>query len=122
MCSGYDFMPTLLDYLGLDNPEADALPGRSFLPSLMEGDQQQDGTVVVFDEYGPARMIRNQKYKYIHRIPYGPDEFYDLEKDPGEEKNRIGDEGYRPLIMDMKRQMEEWFLKYVNPEIDGSLS
>ncbi len=120
MCSGYDFMPTLLDYLGLDNPEADALPGRSFLPSLMEGDQQQDGTVVVFDEYGPARMIRNQKYKYIHRIPYGPDEFYDLEKDPGEEKNRIGDEGYRPLIMDMKRQMEEWFLKYVNPEIDGS--
>ena len=99
MCSGYDFMPTLLDYLGMENPDAEKLPGRSFLSSLLETDREEElqngpdagnpQTVVVFDEYGPARMIRSKEYKYIHRVPFGPDEFYDLTGDPGEDENLI---------------------------------
>ncbi len=121
MCSGYDFMPTLLDYLGMENSEAEKLPGKSFLPALLDKDKsdQGDETVVVFDEYGPVRMIRSREWKYIHRIPFGPDEFYDLKKDPGEDKNLIDEEEYQPLIQKMKRQMDQWFLTYVNPEIDG---
>ena len=31
----------------------------------------------------------------------------------------IDEEEYQPLIQKMKRQMDQWFLTYVNPEIDG---
>ena len=120
MCSGYDFMPTLLDYLGIENPEAEGLPGKSFLKSLQGEKEEDDGTVVVFDEYGPARMIRSKEYKYIHRYPFGPDEFYDLKQDPNEDKNLIDNEEYQELVQTMKRRMDKWFLRYANPEIDGS--
>ena len=120
MCSGYDFMPTLLDYLGMENPEASVLPGKSFLPSLMGDETDTKKAVVVFDEYGPARMIRTREYKYIHRIPYGPDEFYDLTGDPEEDRNLIDDEKYFSQIRQMKHQMDLWFLKYANPQIDGA--
>jgi arylsulfatase A-like enzyme len=36
--SHHDFMPTLLDYLGMANPEADSLPGVSFAPVLRGDD------------------------------------------------------------------------------------
>ena len=121
MHSGYDFMPTLLEYLGFENDEADELPGKSFLPALMgQEHKNEDGRVVVFDEYGPVRMIRSRKYKLVHRYPYGPDEFYDLEADPGETHNGIEDEQYQDMIQDMKKQMELWFLQYVDPRIDGA--
>ena len=120
MCSGYDFMPTLLDYLGMENPEADKLPGKSFLPALMGEEPENDKTVVVFDEYGPVRMIRSENYKYIHRFPFGPDELYDLEKDPDEDCNLIDNALYDAQIQEMKRRMDLWFLKYVNPQIDGA--
>ena len=38
LLSAYDFMPTLLDFVGIRNPNADKLPGRSFLPALMSGE------------------------------------------------------------------------------------
>ena len=121
MHSGYDFMPTLLDYLGFKNDEADKLPGKSFLSALMGQEQKgEENSVVVFDEYGPVRMIRSRKYKLVHRYPFGPDEFYDLEVDPGEAYNGIEDESYQDVIRDMKKQMELWFLQYVDPRIDGA--
>ncbi len=120
MCSGYDFMPTLLDYLGMENPEAEKLPGTSFLSSLTGEKTDDEKTVVVFDEYGPARMIRSKEYKYIHRVPFGPDEFYDLKNDPNEDVNLIDKPECQELIGEMKRRMDTWFLRYANPEIDGS--
>ena len=54
MASQYDFMPTLLDYLGLEMPADPLRPGRSFRPALLgETDDVQD-EVVIFDEYGPC--------------------------------------------------------------------
>ena len=85
--SHYDIMSTLLDYLNIENPDADSLPGRSF-SALLEGrDLSGDDQVVVFDEYGPTRMIRTAEWKYIHRYPYGPHELYDLVNDPDERQN-----------------------------------
>ena len=120
MCSGYDFMPTLLEYLGLENEEGDKLPGKSFFSDLMGLEGEKEGPVVVFDEYGPARMIRDKRYKLVRRYPYGPDEFYDLESDPQEAYNRIQDEGCMEVISRMKKQMELWFLRYADPRVDGS--
>ena len=113
-------MPTLLEYLGLGNEEGDKLPGKSFFNDLMGAEGKEEGPVVVFDEYGPARMIRDRRYKLIHRYPYGPDEFYDLESDPGETCNRIQDDGCMEVMGRMKKKMELWFLQYADPRIDGS--
>lgn len=120
MVSAYDFFPTLLDFLGLDAHQVQNLPGKSFAEALRGKKETADQNVVVFDEYGPVRMIRSSRYKYIHIYPYGPNEFYDLQQDPGEEHNLIDDPAYEPLILEMRREMESWFNRYVNPEIDGS--
>ena len=43
-----------------------------------------------------------------------------MEADPGEAYNGIEDESYQDVIRDMKKQMELWFLQYVDPRIDGA--
>ncbi len=120
LLSHYDFMPTLLDYLGFENPDAEQLPGQSFVP-LLQG-EPMDGreNVVVFDEYGPVRMIRNREWKYVHRYPYGPHELYDLVNDPDEEHNLIDAEDKQRLVTEMKAQLDAWFMQYVDPTRDGT--
>ena len=120
MVSAYDLFPTFIDLLGLPSRACQRLPGKSFLPLLQGGDLQDNGgDVVVFDEYGPVRMIRTASCKYIHRYPYGYNEFYDLENDPGEEHNLIDAPEWQDTILEMRRRMEKWFADYVNPDIDG---
>lgn len=120
--SAYDFMPTLLEYLGYDNPQAEDLPGKSFVNSLLKEETQTDADkeVVIFDEYGPVRMIRNQDYKYVHRYPFGPNELYDLKVDPQEEKNLYLDQGSQKIVAKMKKKLDHWFYQYVDPKIDGA--
>lgn len=120
MVSAYDFFPTLLDLLKLDAQQIQKLPGKSFADALCGEVSKGRESVVIFDEYGPVRMIRSEQYKYIHRYPYGPDEFYDLTKDPNEEHNLIDDPQMEQTILQMRRQMEQWFNRYADPDIDAS--
>ena len=120
MVSQYDFMPTLLDYLGLPDPNDDMSPGRSFVPALSGETNDAKDEIVIYDEYGPVRMIRTQEWKYVHRYPYGPHELYDLVNDPGERKNLIDDKSQHARIGDMRQQMGAWFERYVLPELDGA--
>lgn len=119
LLSHYDFMPTLLDYLGLPIPDADHLPGRSFAPLLRGASLEDHGPVVVYDEYGPVRMIRTRHWKYVHRYPYGPNEFYDLRNDPGEMNNLYGQALHSDKIEEMRAALTEWFVRYVDPNVDG---
>lgn len=95
---------------------------KSFCPALLGQEFEQDEHVVVLDEYGPNRMIRGRRYKYIKRYPYGPDELYDLLGDPGERRNLLleADEESLALRGQMAYELEQWYLKYANPEIDGA--
>ena len=118
--SHYDIMPTLLDYLNIENPDADALPGRSF-SALLEGRALSgDDRVVVFDEYGPTRMIRTEEWKYVHRYPYGPHELYDLVNDPDERQNLIAEQKHQPIRESLQADLDAWFVRYADPERDGS--
>jgi arylsulfatase A-like enzyme len=120
LLSHYDVMPTLLDYLGMKNTDADTLPGKSFA-DLLEGKKSEvREDVVVFDEYGPVRMIRTKEWKYIHRCYYGPHELYNMANDPSEKNNLIECPEYADKAKEMKSQLEEWFLHYVDPMVDGS--
>ncbi len=122
MMSAYDFMPTLLDYLGMgdDVPyDEQNLPGTSFVPSWLGDDSASPEIVVVYDEYGPVRMIRTQQHKYVERYPDGPNELYDLGNDPDERENRIDDPAIAATVSELKAAMEDWFAKYVTEEHDG---
>jgi arylsulfatase A-like enzyme len=119
MFSAYDIMPTLLDYAGLSNPEAEQLPGRSFASVLRGEAGGGNDHIVVYDEYGPTRMIRTREYKYVHRYPYGPNELYDLQQDPQERRNLMLEEGGEALAVPLKAKLEEWFVRYSDPAVDG---
>ncbi len=120
LLSHYDLMPTLLEYVGCENRDADALPGRSFA-ALLKGTALPDReNIVVYDEYGPVRMIRTREWKYVHRYPYGPHELYNLVEDVNEDHNLIDAPEQQQRITDLKAHLEAWFVRYVNPDLDGS--
>jgi len=120
LLSQYDFLPTLLDYADIKAPEDNKLPGKSFASILKGSKSPINESVVVYDEYGPVRMIRNKEWKYIHRYPYGPHELYNLIQDPGEKVNLCEDETKKSLIKEMKHELDCWFLKYADPGMDAT--
>jgi arylsulfatase A-like enzyme len=119
LLSQYDVLPTLLDYLGMDNPQAANLPGHSFAPFLRGEVSKEHEAVVVCDEYGPVRMVRTRDWKYVHRYPYGPHELYDLHNDPEERANLIGDSAQQGKVSEMRLLLHEWFLRHSDPDLDG---
>lgn len=128
MVSAYDILPTLAEVSGYEKVLPAELPGKSFVSLLKyesavseaEQDKDYNGEIVIFDEYGPVRMIRNRQWKYIHRYPYGKHELYNLELDPNEENNLFGKPEYEEKALEMRHQLENWFMRYTNPEIDGT--
>ncbi len=120
LLSQYDIFPTLLDWAGLPNPDAAGMPGRSFAPLLAGRSAPERDSVVVFDEYGPVRMIRAREWKYVHRYPYGPHELYDLANDPGEARNLAGEPAQQPRLADLRGQLAEWFARFADPRLDGA--
>ncbi len=120
LLSQYDFLPTLLDYVGIENPEADRLPGQSFLPILKGQSVKGRESVVVYDEYGPVRMVRTREWKYVHRYPYGPHELYNLVSDPDERSNVVEDESKGAIRESLKASLDEWFDRWADPRLDGT--
>ncbi|MGC0251857.1 sulfatase-like hydrolase/transferase [Pseudactinotalea sp. Z1748] len=119
LVSAYDVAATLRELCGIAQPQEDG-PGRSFVPTLM-GHPEQDRRerVVVFDEYGPVRMIRTRSHKYVHRYPHGPHELYDLIADPGERSNMIGSPGAGALSEGLHDQLNAWFQEHTRVDLDG---
>lgn len=120
LISAYDFMPTLLEYTNVPCKDDLDRPGISFVSALEGREFQQRQEVVVLDEYGPNRMIRGKRFKYVTRYPYGPEELYDLQEDPHEMNNLMKDPQHYEMGAEMKYRLEEWFSRYVNPDIDGA--
>ena len=91
----YDVGPTILDYARAEIP---ANTSASSLRPLVEG--RGSGKRVVLCEYltedRSARGIclRSARYKYIYWSSGDPERFYDLQEDPLEQRNLIGDPRY----------------------------
>ena len=120
LLSHYDVFPTLMDVTGLEAKTKQPLPGHSFADILSGGEPGEERSVVVFDEYGPVRMIRTENWKYVARIPAGPDELYDLANDPEEKNNLIFAPECAAIRTQLRSELIEWFTKWVDPRIDGS--
>lgn len=122
MCSHYDVIQTLNELLDLNATLPENLPGKSFANVLLTG-ENKDNHIVIFDEYGNSRMIRNREWKYIHRYPYGPHELYHLITDPGEKENlieQLDNPVYREIRENLLSELQKWYLTYAEPSVDGS--
>ncbi len=120
MMSQYDIFPTLLEYLGLAEVGTYEGPGCSYRKVWLGDSEEAREDVVVYDEYGPVRMIRTREWKYIHRYPFGVHELYDLKRDPGEKHNRVHDESCRAVVRELRARLSRWFERFVDPVKDGS--
>ena len=120
LLSAYDVFPTLLDYLGIADAPARPRPGKSFRPLLEGRSTPRDEAVVVYDEYGPVRMLRTREWKYVHRYPDGPHELYDLVNDPGERRNLVDSTDHRSTVAMLRAQLAQWFARYLDPARDGA--
>jgi arylsulfatase A-like enzyme len=119
LLSGYDMFPTLIDYLGIRYDAGRDKPGRSFRPLLDGKGSLPDEPIVVYDEYGPVRMLRTLDWKYVHRHPDGPHELFDLRADAGERRNLIDEPSTAGTAAALRARLEAWFATYVDPRRDG---
>ena len=119
LLSQYDWLPTLMEYIGSPESVPDGLPGSSFSPLLCGEPISERESIYVFDEYGPVRMIRSQEYKLVWRYPSGPHELYNVKEDPAEHINLFGKPGQADRIRAMRQELDDWFASYVDPELDG---
>jgi len=115
--AAYDLVPTLLDYLKLPPSPGRNLPGRSMAAALQDP-KSNAGDAAVYAEYGRARMIRTRDWKLIHRADGGPDELYDLRKDPDEAKNLADVPEYRRQKIALRTQLMHWFDRYAEAGAD----
>ena len=110
-----DVAPTILSGVGEDAYGwADKLPGKSLFEIA---GQPFDASRTVFSEYHAfacptaAFMVRNGRFKYNYYAEYAP-ELFDLERDPGEEKNLAAEPEFAGVRAGMDRQLRE----IVDPE------
>ncbi len=113
-----DLVPTILDLLQIKHSQED-FDGESLLPLIRTGDGLRS-SVYVEEAYAERkRAVRTRGYEYIkalseeaaicrlcNRIHGGVEELYDLENDPEQNYNLVGD---RPQIVKaMQNLLGEW--------------
>lgn len=112
-----DFLPTLLDYIGLEEIRIENSPGKSFAPMLEGGKIEWDDTV--FFEFVTVRVIETRKWKYLKRFPdTDPRELYDLETDPGETTNLIDSMNHGEIVAALDERLTVYFDRYADPQYD----
>jgi tetratricopeptide (TPR) repeat protein len=102
-----DVLPTVLDLLGIQTPAR--LDGRSLVPAMRGA--AGDSRPVYFEaldayltrNWAPLTGVIADGWKYID-LP--EPELYDLLNDPGEQRNRVGDERQRAEVL--RKRLAEW--------------
>lgn len=118
MVANYDFLPTVLDWLGMKDktPASPPSPGKSFGPALRGQDMPWENTI--YHEFENTRMIRTPKWKLTVRHPFGPDELYDMEHDAGETDNLVHAPEYSAVQRELRTKLNKFFAEYADPRFD----
>jgi arylsulfatase A-like enzyme len=116
--SNYDFLPTVLSYLGLADkmPANPRSPGRDFSPVLRGETIEWEN--IMFYEMETCRAIRTERWKYVARHPRGPYELYDMQTDPNERFNLVGISESAPIRSDLAARLASFFQTYADPQYD----
>ena len=127
-----DYAPTFLDFAGLSAPSS--IQGRS-LRDVVDGqppDDWREDIYYHYYEYPGFHAVRahygikSGRYKLMRF--YGDInqwEFYDLQSDPGEMKNRIDDQSVQPIVAEMKSRLIQLRRAYRDsdgPSVDQPLT
>ena len=102
--SQIDFMPTILDYLGVPAPEK--IHGRSLRP-LVEGHSVPWRDYAFCQRADAYRMLRTERYKLVLRGEPQAVALYDLHNDPHEDHNLAADPAHAATVRQMHRQLLE---------------
>ena len=116
--SNYDFMPTVLSYLGLSDkmPQKPKSPGRDFSPVLIGKPIEWEN--VMFYEFEILRAVRTDRWKYVARHPGGPFELYDMQTDAQERVNLYGQPGMDAVRDEMAGRLTTFFDQHADPQYD----
>ncbi len=112
LVSHADLVPTVLSGCGVDVP--DGLHG-SDISALVDGGREpvREGLAFQFhsSNWGerptPLRGWRTERWKYVES-PGGGEEFYDLQEDPNETRNRIDEREAEASIAAMRASLRTW--------------
>jgi len=108
-----DLAPTFLALAGVSPPEN--MHGRSLLP-LLQGTAKEWRKSILFEYFGDIahprtpnwQAVRTARWKYVHYTDIkGMDEIYDLQEDPYELKNRIGDPAAASTLREMSEELQQ---------------
>ncbi len=119
MVTNYDFMPTLINYLGF----GDALtndppsPGRDFSAAL-KGKSIKDWVSEAFYEFEFLRTLRTDDWKLTRRYPNGPDELFNLKDDPQEQHNIYGTSEAHEQQETLQNRLDDFFKTNQLPKYD----
>jgi len=111
LLSSVDFLPTLLDIVGLEPPAA--LEGRSFLPVLEGGAGAREQA---FSESvaprrvggGTWQMVRHGKFKLVQFTDRDEEHLYDLQADPHEQHDLANAPEYAADAEPLRARLRRW--------------
>ena len=102
--SQIDYLPTILDYLGVPIPEK--IHGRSMRP-LIEGRDVAWRDHAFCQRANRARMLRTDRWKYVYAVGGGMLALYDLKSDPDEDRNLARDKAHAATLRRMHARLLE---------------
>ena len=109
LCSNMDLLPTMLDMGGL---ESRGWIGKSLLPSTLDAGAALHDVVGSQIEFGPLRttMIRTARGKLVVDQKSRALQMFDVQRDPHEMSNLVGNPDATALENDLRRSLREWML------------
>ncbi|MBM4001041.1 MAG: sulfatase [Planctomycetes bacterium] len=107
-----DLYPTLAELCGLPAPPN--MEGHSLVPQLGDARAVRAWPAITSHNQG-NHAIRSEHWRYIQYAD-GSEELYDLESDPNEWRNRVGEPGLRDVVAEHRR----WIPKRDVPPAPGS--
>jgi choline-sulfatase len=113
-----DLFQTVAESAGIDLPQR-SYPGRTYLSLLDNTGALPGWRREQYGEYGPLRMIRTERYKFLQRNPHGRHELFDLLADPRETMNLYDDTSYAPLIAELTARIDEYFARFEDKKKNG---
>lgn len=105
-CNGYDLIPTLCDFAGIEVP--DYLPGISLKPTLTGDLSNQEQREYIVTECANAFQITDGENKLtVFEFEGNPRIFTNLKEDPYEKINMLDDKRYASKIAEMQIELEK---------------
>jgi arylsulfatase A-like enzyme len=151
LTSHVDLVPTLMELAGAAPEATDGISFAATLRGDLERDRLREeihGAKDFHEAYDPMRCVRTRRHKYIRNIAPGPavflpgdirkspvgavlgdrhetprpeEELYDLEKDPDEMVNLVGEPACEEVLDDMRRRLTRWLDATEDPVRDEQL-